>query len=37
VVVVFVFGGGEGSAVAVPVANDILNYYFSRERGEASP
>jgi penicillin-binding protein 2 len=36
-VVVFVYGGGEGSAVAVPVANDILNYYFSRERGEAAP
>jgi penicillin-binding protein 2 len=37
VVVVFVYGGGEGSAVSVPVANEILNYYFSRERGEASP
>jgi penicillin-binding protein 2 len=37
VLVVFVFGGGEGSAVAVPVANDILNYYFSRDRGETSP
>lgn len=36
-VVVFVYGGGEGSAVAVPVANDILNYYFARERGKASP
>ena len=35
--VVFVFGGGEGSAVAVPVANEILNYYFSRGGGEASP
>jgi len=30
-VVVFVYGGGEGSAAAVPVANEILNYYFSRE------
>ncbi len=28
--VVFVYGGGEGSAAAVPVANEILNYYFSR-------
>jgi penicillin-binding protein 2 len=36
-VVVFIYGGGEGSAVSVPVANEILNYYFSRERGEASP
>ena len=31
--VVFVFGGGEGSAAAVPIANDILNYYF----GSRSP
>jgi penicillin-binding protein 2 len=37
VLVVFVFGGGEGSAVAVPAANEILNYYFGRDRGEASP
>lgn len=37
VVVVFVFGGGEGSAVALPVANDILNYYFSQERREGAP
>jgi len=29
--VVFVFGGGEGSAVAVPIARDILEYYFSRD------
>ncbi len=35
--VVFVFGGGEGSAVAVPIANDILNYYFGREGGTLSP
>jgi penicillin-binding protein 2 len=35
--VVFVYGGGEGSAVAVPVANEILNYYFSQDRGEALP
>jgi penicillin-binding protein 2 len=34
---VFVFGGGEGSATAVPIANEILNYYFSRDRGEPSP
>ncbi len=36
-VVVFVFGGGEGSTTAVPVANEILNYYFSREIGADSP
>jgi penicillin-binding protein 2 len=35
--VVFIYGGGEGSAVAVPVANEILNYYFSRDRGESVP
>ncbi len=35
--VVFVFGGGEGSAVAVPVADEILNYYFGRDREETSP
>ena len=29
--VVFVFGGGEGSAVAVPIAGEILDYYFSRD------
>jgi penicillin-binding protein 2 len=36
-VLVFVFGGGEGSATAVPVANEILNYYFGRDRGDSSP
>jgi penicillin-binding protein 2 len=35
--VVFIYGGGEGSAAAVPVANDILNYYFSQDRGEVAP
>jgi penicillin-binding protein 2 len=29
---VFIYGGGEGSAVAVPVASEILTYYFSRNR-----
>jgi penicillin-binding protein 2 len=29
VVVVFVYGGGEGSEAAVPVANKILRYYFN--------
>jgi penicillin-binding protein 2 len=36
-VVVFVFGGGEGSATAVPIANDILNFYFGVGRDEGSP
>jgi penicillin-binding protein 2 len=31
--VVFVFGGGEGSATAVPIANDILNSYFGTDTG----
>jgi penicillin-binding protein 2 len=35
--VTFVFGGGEGSAMAVPIANDILNYHFARDRGEDQP
>jgi penicillin-binding protein 2 len=36
-VVVFVYGGGEGSAGAVPVANEILNHYFGQERVNSSP
>jgi penicillin-binding protein 2 len=36
-VVVFVFGGGEGSATAVPVTNDILNFYFAPDMGASSP
>ncbi len=36
-VVVFVFGGGEGSTTAVPTTAEILNYYFSREIGDDSP
>jgi len=35
--VVFIFGGGEGSATAVPVANEILNYYFGQDREESAP
>jgi penicillin-binding protein 2 len=35
--VVFVYGGGEGSAMAVPIASDILNHYFGQDRGESSP
>jgi penicillin-binding protein 2 len=37
VVTVFVFGGGEGSATAVPIAGEILNYYFSQDREPVSP
>lgn len=29
--VVFIYGGGQGSAAAVPVGRDILSYYFDRE------
>jgi penicillin-binding protein 2 len=35
--VVFIFGGGEGSATAVPIARDILNYYFGRDAGAETP
>jgi penicillin-binding protein 2 len=35
--VVFIYGGGEGSAAAVPVASEILNYYFGRDKGESVP
>jgi penicillin-binding protein 2 len=34
---VFIYGGGEGSAAAVPVASEILNYYFGRDRVESTP
>ena len=30
-VIVFLYNGGEGSTVAVPVAHDILEYYLSRD------
>jgi penicillin-binding protein 2 len=32
--VVFVFGGGEGSATAVPIAGEILTYYFGRDAAQ---
>jgi penicillin-binding protein 2 len=35
--VVFIFEGGEGSQVAVPVAHDILEYFFSRDLQETAP
>lgn len=34
---VFVSGGGEGSATAVPIASEILTYYFNRDKGEGGP
>jgi penicillin-binding protein 2 len=35
--VVFVFGGGEGSTTAVPIASEILSFYFSDERSGSTP
>ncbi len=36
VTVVFVYGGGEGSLVSIPVTNKILRYYFNiKDEGEA--
>jgi penicillin-binding protein 2 len=35
--VVFIFGGGEGSGAAVPVAREILSYYFSQVQGQSVP
>jgi len=35
--VVLIFEGGEGSEVAVPVAGEIMKYYFSRDREESTP
>ena len=35
--VVFVSGGGEGSGTAVPVAREILTYYFSQDREQSAP
>ena len=31
--VVFIYNGGEGSATAVPVAHDILDWYFNQRTG----
>ncbi len=30
-IIVFLYGGGEGSVNAVPIAHEILQYYFARE------
>lgn len=35
--VVFIYGGGDGSAVALPIASEILTYYFSRDVGGVEP
>jgi penicillin-binding protein 2 len=35
--VVFISGGGEGSGAAVPVAREILTYYFSQDREQGTP
>lgn len=36
-IVVFVFEGGEGSETSVPIAREIMNYYFSRDVEESAP
>ena len=38
VVTVFVANGGEGSAVAAPIANEVLNAYFAaKKQSEEAP
>jgi len=37
VVVAWVYNGGEGSVVSVPVAHDVLDFYFKRAAGELEP
>jgi penicillin-binding protein 2 len=34
---VFVYDGGEGSGTAVPIASEILSYYFARDLDEGVP
>ncbi|MEA3342376.1 MAG: penicillin-binding protein 2 [Chloroflexota bacterium] len=34
-VIVFIYNGGEGSTNAVPVAHDILDYYFNGDDGDS--
>lgn len=36
-VIVFLYNGGEGSTMAVPVAHDILEHYFKRDETWAAP
>jgi penicillin-binding protein 2 len=33
-VIIFLYDGGEGSQMAVPVAHEILEYYFTQEKSE---
>jgi penicillin-binding protein 2 len=35
--IVFIYGGGEGSAAAVPIAREILTHYFGRDIGDTVP
>jgi penicillin-binding protein 2 len=35
--IVFISGGGEGSGAAVPVAREILTYYFSQDQEQSEP
>ena len=35
--VVFIYGGGQGSEASVPVAREIFSYYFDRDRVKESP
>ena len=32
-IIIFLYDGGEGSQMAVPVAHEILEYYFAQEKG----
>jgi penicillin-binding protein 2 len=36
-IVVFIYGGGEGSGAALPVARSVLTYYFGRDLDEVAP
>jgi cell division protein FtsI/penicillin-binding protein 2 len=37
VVVAWSYNGGEGSTVSVPIAHDILDFYFKRAAGQLDP
>ncbi len=37
VMIVWVYNGGEGSQVAVPIAHDILKWYFDRQAAQSVP
>lgn len=37
VVVAWIYNGGEGSTVSVPIAHDILDFYFKRAAGQLDP